>query len=367
MHRIKRKKQLASQEAQMQFFESSVQLRTPPTTRYQGSKLKLLTWLRANMADLEYDTVLDAFGGTGCVSYMLKDQGKSVTYNDHLHFNHVIGTAIIENSRIRLSDDDQEFVLSRHADIEYDDFIAQTFGGIYFTDDENTWLDVACQNIPKLRGRFKRALAYYALFQSCIVKRPYNLFHRKNLYMRIADVERSFGNKATWDTPFDEHFRGFVAEANAAVFDSALPCHAVHHDALQVPGDYDLVYIDTPYINKRGVGVDYFDFYHFLEGIVDYADWPDRINRQRKHLPLKGTKSAWSDRKRTKEAFERLFDRYSNAILVVSYRSDGIPSEHELIELMQAFKNEVCCVHFGEYRYVLSTNGKSKELLIIGK
>lgn len=34
-------------------------------------------------------------------------------------------------------------------------------------------------------------------------------------------------------------------------------------DALDVPGDYDLVYVDTPYIPKSGVGVDYLDFYHF--------------------------------------------------------------------------------------------------------
>jgi len=30
----------------------------------------------------------------------------------------------------------------------------------------------------------------------------------------------------------------------------------------------DLVYIDTPYISAKGIGVNYFDFYHFLEGIV---------------------------------------------------------------------------------------------------
>ncbi len=367
MNRSKRKQTPTSQDTQLEFFKSPVQLRTPPSTRYQGSKLKLLPWLWSNIADLEFDTALDAFGGTGCVSYMLKDRGKHVTYNDHLRFNHLIGTAIIENSRIRLSDDDQDSVLSRHGGTKYKDFIAQTFGGIYFTDEENAWLDVVCQNIPTLRGRFKQALAYYALFQSCIVKRPFNLFHRKNLYMRTADVKRSFGNKATWDTPFEEHFRGFVEEANAAVFDAGVPCHAVHHDALRIPGDYDLVYMDTPYINKNGVGVDYFDFYHFLEGLVDYANWPDRINRQRKHLPLNGVRSAWSNPKQTKEAFATLFERYRNAVLVVSYRSDGIPSEDDLIDLMRTFKQKVRCIHFGEYKYVLSTNGNSKELLIIGQ
>lgn len=59
---------------------------------------------------------------------------------------------------------------------------------------------------------YKKAIAYNALFQSCLAKRPYNLFHRKNLEMRTRDVVRGFGNKATWDRPFSEHFRTFVNE-----------------------------------------------------------------------------------------------------------------------------------------------------------
>jgi len=52
-----------------------------PTTRYQGSKLKLVNWIKANIQNLEFDTALDAFGGTGCISFMLKGLGKEVTYN----------------------------------------------------------------------------------------------------------------------------------------------------------------------------------------------------------------------------------------------------------------------------------------------
>ncbi len=51
--------------------------------------------------------------------------------------------------------------------------------------------------------KIKKAMFLWALFQSCISKRPYNLFHRKNLYVRTADVKRNFGNKTTWDKPFE--------------------------------------------------------------------------------------------------------------------------------------------------------------------
>jgi hypothetical protein len=43
-----------------------------PTTRYQGSKRKILPWISDCIKDIEFDTVLDAFGGSGMVSYLLK-------------------------------------------------------------------------------------------------------------------------------------------------------------------------------------------------------------------------------------------------------------------------------------------------------
>jgi len=55
-----------------------------PTTRYQGSKGKLVDWIWENIKDLDFSTVLDAFGGTGVVGYYLKQKGKQVFYNDYL-------------------------------------------------------------------------------------------------------------------------------------------------------------------------------------------------------------------------------------------------------------------------------------------
>ncbi|NUQ07011.1 MAG: hypothetical protein HUU31_24225 [Anaerolineae bacterium] len=71
----------------------------------------------------------------------------------------------------------------------------------------------------------------------------YNLFHRANLYMRTAKVERTFGNKVTWDTPFETHFRQFAGEANQAVFDNERENLAIQLDAQETPVGADLVYI----------------------------------------------------------------------------------------------------------------------------
>lgn len=169
-----------------------------------------------------------------------------------------------------MNNDDLDYILKRHSKIKYPTFINDTFHNIYFTDEENRWLDVVITNISQIQDKFKQALAYYALFQACIIKRPYNLFHRKNLYIRTAEVQRSFGNKTTWDTPFEDHFTKFVTEGNNAVFDNKRENRSFNADIVDLDIKADLVYIDTPYISAKGIGVNYFDFYHFLEGVVSY-------------------------------------------------------------------------------------------------
>jgi DNA adenine methylase/adenine-specific DNA-methyltransferase len=73
-----------------------------PSTRYQGSKAKLVNWIWEQIANLEFMTCLDAFGGTGAVAYRLKQAGKQVAYNDLLRFNYYMGLALIENNRVHI-------------------------------------------------------------------------------------------------------------------------------------------------------------------------------------------------------------------------------------------------------------------------
>jgi adenine-specific DNA-methyltransferase len=313
-----------------------------PSTRYQGSKRKLIDWIWENVSELTFETVLDVFGGTGAVSHMFKNAAKTVTYNDNLAFNHNIGLALIENAGQKLSQEEIELVLGFQESTNYPDFIQRNFSGIYFTDEENVWLDHVIHNIDHLlENPYKKALARFALFQACIIKRPYNLFHRANLYMRTANVDRSFGNKTTWDTAFETHFCNFIAEANNAVFDNTKKNTAIEYDALDTPTGFDLVYIDPPYLNKNGIGVDYRDFYHFLEGVVSYETWGEKIDYKSKHHRLKPQKSNWNNPSKIIEVFEALIRRHRNSILVVSYRDDGIPTKNHLLQLLLKYKKTV--------------------------
>lgn len=337
-----------------------------PSTRYQGSKSKLVDWIWEQIADLNFTTCLDAFGGTGAVAYRLKQAGKQVTYNDLLRFNYQFGLALVENSSVRLSAGEIDWLLQRQSSITYPQFVQDNFHDIYFTDEENAWIDQTITNIRELDDPYKFALAFFALCQACIIKRPYNLFHRKNLYIRLAEVERSFGNKITWDRPFEEWFRVFAAEANRAVFDNGQANVALNLDAIEVPGEYDLVYIDPPYMPRSGTAVDYLGFYHFLEGLLMYDEWERQIDHRSKHRRLKLRPNRWTDKNQIYAAFEQLFARFQHSVLVVSYRSDGLPSAEELTALLKRYKPTVRVGRYGQYKYVLSTNGESQEILLVG-
>lgn len=338
---------------------------TLPTTRYTGSKAKIIKWIWGNINHLKFHTVLDALGGTGVVGYYAKMNNKQVTYNDYLKFNHYIGLAIIENDSVNLDKGHIDFLLKKHKNIGYPTFIQENFRDIYFTEEENEWLDMMVRNIREFDNEYRKALAYYALFQSCIAKRPFNLFHRKNLYLRFARVKRNFGNKATWDKPFPDHFINFAEEANSLVFSNGMKNKSLNMDIFDVEGNFDLVYIDTPYFSSHSnAGVDYHAWYHFLEGIVNYDSWENLIDYTSNHRKMKRAPCVWTNKKKIHGAFDRLFKKFRDSTLVVSYRSGGIPNKEEMITLLERYKDDVI-VKEKEFKYVLSVN-HSKELLFVG-
>ena len=337
-----------------------------PSTRYQGSKSKFSNWIWDCIKHIPFNTVLDAFGGTGSVSYRLKQEGKSVTYNDILPCNHVIGKALIENQNVTIDESDLDYILTEHNEISYPKFIYSTFKDIYYTEDENEWLDKTITNIRTLINPYKQALAYFALFQACLIKRPYNLFHRKNLYTRLSNVKRSFGNKKTWDTSFATHFTKFVKEGNHAIFNNNHNCISLNYDVFKIDETYDLVYVDPPYFNKKGMGINYADFYHFLNGILYYDTWGSRIDYNSKNLKLLSQPNIWSNSKTITTAFKQVFSKFKESILVISYRSDGTPTISEIADLLKDFYPHIDIHYSNEIKYALSST-KCTEVLIVAQ
>jgi adenine-specific DNA-methyltransferase len=350
-----------------------------PTTRYQGSKRKLLPWLYKHISPLKFKSALDVFGGTASVSYLFKKMGKQVTYNDYLKFNYYTGKSLIENNEVVITMEDVEFFLTKHKNIKYSTFVQNTFKKIYYTDEENKWIDRFLCNwnnfpdiYPEKIKQYKRALAFYAFCQSALKKRPFNLFHRANLRLRLNNVKRSFGNKTSWEGSFDTYFRYFCDELNTHVFDNGEKHLALNLDVSNLNNrkEFDLIYVDPPYIRKEASGsaVNYLNFYHFLEGACNKDNWGERIDHNSKNLCLaEDRQNEWVSPILNISAFEKLFDVFKKSTIVVSYKEPGIPSKAKLAKLLNKFKKKVILVPGKKYDYALNkNNGFHKEYLLIG-
>ena len=357
---------------------SQIDFKNFPTTRYQGSKRKILPWIHQAAKNLQFESALDAFGGSGSVSYLFKRMGKSVTYNDKLTFNYLIGKAIIENQNYRLTPIEISRLMTKSEAMK-ENFIASTFRDIYFLEEENIWLDNVVSNIENMSrskqesSEYKQALAYYAIFQASLIKRPFNLFHRKNLHIRTNEVPRNFGNKTTWEKSFDEHFRNFANEANSLIFDNGKPCKSLNSSAFDLDGyGYDLVYLDPPYLRQEGSNEssNYLKCYHFLEGLSQYRRWPELVDHETINLRLKGLEKSNDFKKEDVYLrIEELLSNFRNSTMIFSYKKGGIPSIDYIKKSMKKFKRNVYTVSM-HYKYALNhQNGDAKnnrEVLIIG-
>lgn len=339
-----------------------------PVTRYYGSKRKLVEriWAVLQEKHLEFDTFLDVFGGTGIMSYYMASHDKAVTYNDIFAFNCKIAEALLATPRGTLPSQDALALLQRDEAREYHQYIEDIFSGIYYTDEEDRVIDTVVQNIMRMPAP-QQASAYYVLFQSCLIKRPFNLFHRRNLNLRENHVASNFGNYVTWEKSFETLFRQFADELNQFQFLQAPNVAIVNHSALDCPHVADLVYIDTPYFNKKSGGLSYHSRYHFLEGLVFYEDIPANVNYNKANREIEIHKNAeFETRSRYLDDLDELLGHYPNSTIVMSYTSEGYPSIEELESLLRRHKHHVETIYFGKYNFALNrSNQNRQEVLFI--
>lgn len=341
-----------------------------PSTRFQGSKKRAVSWI-VDTAEKQFPktkTVLDAFSGTGIVSYAFARHGKKkIIAVDQLRSSAISVEAFIGN-KVKISDSINTILreisntpLRNNPD---KGFLVNNYKGIFYPDDELRWLEKASFYAAAQMDKDTRSAFLWCLFQASLAKRPYNLFHRANLSMRTKEVKRSFGNKTTWDKTFPEHIKKFAAEQSKFVLPDATRPKTKVADILKLKAQpADLIYIDPPYTNKKGLTTDYLDFYGFLELICD-SSLILEIDKNKPHKPLKPPfRSAWTTRSKVASGFEDLFEKYSDRNLLVSYRADGEPSIKELEEMLesQGFKTETKKMPI---QYALSKS-KVKEALIV--
>jgi adenine-specific DNA-methyltransferase len=300
-----------------------------PRLRYMGSKYRLVPHLAEVFAEIGGRTALDAFSGSGVVSYLLKSLGYGVTANDFLHFPSIIAAATVANQTVRLSPAEVETICGPPADDR--DFIRRTFHGLYFNPDDLRFLDTAWSHIDQLAGN-KKALAVSGLVLAAARKQPRGVFTVTGL--RYDDGRRDLR------LPVREHFRECVEEYNRVIFESHRPSRAVHGDVFDLDGTgFDVVYLDPPYAPPRDDNC-YIKRYHFLEGLSVY--WKDQeILQDTRTKKLAKAYTPFSYKHTVTEALARCFAQFKNSTIVLSYSSNAVPDARTVESLLRDYKGDV--------------------------
>ena len=318
-----------------------------PPTRFMGSKQKLLHEVWAVASQFGAETITDLFSGSGIVSYMFKAQGKTVLSNDYMAMSATFSKAMVENNTVTLSSRTAEELLL--AQKESDHFVARTFQGLYYTDEENDLIDTLRTNIAHLRNPYERAIAMTALIRACIKKRPRGIFTYTG--HRYDD-----GRKDLQKT-LKEQFLEAVELVNAAVFDNGRASRARWGDAMTVRIPSDLVYMDPPYYSPLSDN-EYVRRYHFVEGLA--RNWEGvEIQEHTLTKKFKSYPTPFSTRLGAAEAFDRLFRKFAKSVLVVSYSSNSLPTQEEMLALMAKYKEHVEVIPV-DYKYSFGNQATAK-------
>lgn len=335
-----------------------------PLMRYMGSKHKLTSWIKETMEDLEFESVLDAFSGSGVVSHLFKSMGKTVYSNDFLHFSSTINKALIENSNEIISQKDLNLLLKENDTA--DNFILKTFSNVFYSKEDLIFLDLLSSNIKKLQSSNKRALAYTALFRACLKKQP------RGVFTISGDLSKYDDGRRDLKISIREHFLEQIELYNEVVFDNGKQNHSFNMDIFDFNYNLykpDLVYLDPPYVPDSNDNC-YIKRYHFLEGLSKY--WlGEEIMQETKVKKIRKKYTPFSYKKSAIEAFDKMFEKFSDSVIVLSYSSNSFPDLDTLVSIMKnhksiiEIKTKAHRYNFGNHANVL--RAEANEYLIIGR
>jgi adenine-specific DNA-methyltransferase len=330
----------------------SARLQLYPRIRFMGSKYRLASRLAEVFEDLPPGPAVDAFSGSGVVSYAMKATGRKVLANDHLTFTSTIAAALVANDEEMLSSEEVDLICSGNRDGR--SFIAETFDGLYFPRKDHEFIDGAWSHIDHLPTA-KRALALGALCLAAAWKQPRGVFTVTSF--RYDDGRRQLR------MDLESLFREAVEVFNRAVFTGKESCSAVCADVFELPKEgFALAYFDPPYAPPRD-DTCYIKRYHFLEGLATYwrgqeIMWETRTRKLRKrYTPFAYKHSAGP-------ALDDLFGHFDGAALVVSYGSNAALTKTELEEMLRQHRQSVECIEV-PHSYGFGTHASAQRRRVV--
>lgn len=322
--------------------------------RYIGSKRCLIEQIDGLIGvkvgnPSENLTLLDLFSGTGVVAQRLKPKYEVIT-NDMMYFSYVLARGQIALNTVpdfrkleQVLGVEVLIYLNRLGGAAHAGFIANNYSlhgsdRMYFTVDNAFKIDHIRATIEDWRDKYLDDDAYYYLLACLIEAVPF-----------VSNTSGIYGAYLkTWDK------RAFLdlTLKHPIVYDNGLNNRAFNQDANVLVDDVsaDICYIDPPYNSRQ-----YTSNYHLLDTIA-YGDSPSikGVTGMRFYQPQE--KSLYCSKPNVLAQFDRLIRDVKAEHLVVSYSSDGIMSEEDMLAVL----NKHCEPNSVELNKVAYRKYKSK-------
>ena len=308
--------------------------------RYIGSKLNLLTEIRLIVNNQAPGSKIfcDLFAGTGVVGREFKATHQIIS-NDILYFAFILNVAYnglparprFSKISKKLNRDPIEFlnkIQVSEADITELDFITLSYSPAGDAGRKYLTVDNALK-IDRIRQVISQWLAANDITEA---ESSYLL---ASLIEEVPSVSNTTGTYGAFLKNWDQRSFKPLTISHLQIQESQLRNRVFNLDAndliRQISGD--VLYLDTPYNGRQ-----YSSNYHLLETLARY-DKPDLKGV----TGLRVDNSGHSNYCRKNSVYQSFDDLLSNAdfkTVVISYSSDGILSEEDLIQLMTKHGNE---------------------------
>jgi adenine-specific DNA-methyltransferase len=336
--------------------------------RYIGCKNNLLSSIEEVTLNhcVQEGVFCDLFAGTHSVAAHFKRLGFQIISNDLLYLAYVFGRALIQNSeqpkfsRLRnlpsnLFDGMDSYLKTlnylNQLDGTSDGFIFNTYcpGGEnrynrqYLSDRNGQKVDAVRQQIEAWRrdGLITED-EYYTLLLSLL-----------EAVSKVTNISGTYGAYLKgWDA---RTYKDLTLEPFSAI--SSDKDHAVYQEdanRLVERIECDILYIDPPYNSRQ-----YITNYHLLETVARY-DNPSVYGKTGMRSYSEAEKSAYCSKGACLSAFAALIARARAKHIIVSYNSEGIMSNAEILEVLSQKGEMPELIPIDYRRFKSNSNGAHK-------
>lgn len=307
--------------------------------RYIGSKSNLLSEIRRTVDSQAPSSKVfcDLFAGTGVVGREFKPTHQIIS-NDILYFSYVLNAAYnglpkspdFNSLEKKLGKDPIDYlngITVSESEMLPSDFMANSYspageaGRLYLTVENALKIDRIRQTIAQWleAGEVTEAESHYFL---------------ASLIEEVPSVSNTTGTYGAFLKHWDKRALKPISLSHLDIVDSSHTNRIFNSDANelihQISGD--VLYLDTPYNGRQ-----YSSNYHLLESLARY-DQPELKGVTGTRVDKSG-ESAYCKKNSVFDSFDYLLGNSDFKTIVISYSSDGLLDEEQLIHLMTKYGN----------------------------